>query len=97
LFVERKNLLIAEVTAREIGVVSLDEALSLVPLVAEVYVVIRTVTENAKTSKFEQHGLRLPVVFAPRSGRGDRCRLLRDPLPLVRSPVWRVGRVVAQW
>jgi hypothetical protein len=33
--VERKNLLLAEVTAREIGRVDLQEALSLVLLVAE--------------------------------------------------------------
>jgi hypothetical protein len=33
--IERRNLLIAEMTAREIGSVSLDEALELVCLVAE--------------------------------------------------------------
>lgn len=33
--IERKNLMLAEVTAREIGVVSLAEALELVVLVAE--------------------------------------------------------------
>jgi hypothetical protein len=33
--VEHRNLMVAEVTAREIGVVSLEEALSLVVLVAE--------------------------------------------------------------
>jgi hypothetical protein len=33
--VANKNLLVAEITAREIGIVSLEEALSLVVLVAE--------------------------------------------------------------